>query len=264
MKKKHFLIIGGTHGIGKELVRSLEKHHHTLSVVGRQLPRKPQRGSTNTHYWHMDLSQKQNLTKTFTPILEQNGTISHLIFAQRYRGTEDDWEGEFRVSLTATKKMIEIASDYFDDTPEKSIVIINSLASFLIGLEQPLSYHVAKAGLVQLVRYFAVVLGSKGVRVNCVSPCTILKDESKQFYLTNRKLHALYQHIIPLGRMGTAHDISDIVLYLCSPASSFITGQNIIADGGLTLQSQEALARRLTSLSHTSVNKTERNKYGKK
>ena len=256
MRKKHFLIIGGTHGIGKELVRSLEKQRHKLSVVSRQLPIQPQGSRANVHYWQIDLSQKDNLTKTFTPILEQDGKISHLIFAQRYRGTDDNWEGEYAVSLTATKKIIECVSDYFDDTPERSIVIISSLSSTLISLEQPVSYHVGKAGLIALARYFAVILGPKGIRVNCVSPITILKDESKHVYLKNIKLHNLYKQIIPLGRMGTAKEIADIVEFLCSPASTFITGQNIIADGGLTLQSQEALARNLTSLVHPAIRKS--------
>lgn len=258
MREKHYLIIGGTRGIGKKLAQMLAKHHHRLSIVGRHLPTETQGLGSNVRHWQMDLFQEESFMKSFSQIIKDEGKISHLIFAQRYRGTDDDWEGEFRISLTATKKIIELAFDCFDDTPEKSIVIVNSISSFLVGLEQPVSYHVAKAGLSQLVRYFAVILGPRGVRINCVSPCTVLKDESKQFYLNNTKLNNLYKRIIPLGRMGTAKEISDIIEYLCSPASTFITGQTIIADGGLSLISQEALARDLASVSHPSVQKNKK------
>lgn len=245
MRKKHFLIIGGTRGIGKEIVKNLQIKNYTISVVGRTLPSPHNKSNKNVHYWSTDLSDEKNISKTIDAIRKKNGNISHLIFCQRYRGKEDDWNGELNVSLTATKTIIERTTHHFDDTDEKSIVIIDSLSGYLIGVEQPLSYHVGKAGLRQLARYYAVVLGPKGIRVNCISPCTILKAESKHFYLHNTKLMNLYKHIIPLGRMGTAKDISDIVEFLCSPSSSFITGQNIIADGGLSLLSQDTLARDL-------------------
>ena len=250
MKRKHYLVIGGTRGIGRIIAQSIGKKNHTLSVIGRRSPITTDRKRENVHYWLLDISQKKKLASHIHNIIEHNGKISHLIFCQRYRGANRDWDGELNVSLTATKKIIELVSDYFDDTLERSIVIISSIASSLVALEQPVSYHVAKAGLNHMVRYFAVVLGPKGIRVNSISPSTVLKDESKEYYIHNKKLQNLYKHIIPLGRMGTAQEISDIVMYLCSPTSSYITGQNIIADGGISLLSHEALARSLTSLTH--------------
>lgn len=242
MKKKHILVIGGTHGIGREVVLSLLNNGHTVSVVGRHIP---SYSHARVHYWTIDLSQTASLSRSILNIIAKDGKISHLIFCQRFRGEGDNWTGEFSVSLTATKIIIDTLIPYFDRTPERSIAIIASLASFLVGHEQPVGYHIGKAGLVHLMRYYAVVLGPKGIRVNCVSPCTILKDESKKFYLENTKLQKLYKQIIPLGRMGTAKEIANVLLFLCSRESSFITGQNIIADGGLALTSQERLARDL-------------------
>lgn len=248
MGEKHFLIIGGTGGIGRVIVHDFAKEHHILSVICRQVPTQTEPNNQNIHYWPTDVSREKNLIDTITRIVERSGNVSHLVFCQRYRDTKDDWQGEIAVSLTATKKIIEFVSDHFDNTFERSIVVINSVASTFIGLEQPISFHVAKAGLVQLVRYFAVVFGPKGIRANSISPSTVLKDTSRKYYLNNKKLQNLYRKIIPLGRMGTAQEISSIVAFLCSPMSSYITGQNIIADGGLSLQSQEGLARLLTNL----------------
>lgn len=249
------LIIGGTRGIGNTIAQSFARQGHVVSVIGRKKPTEAHQEYKNIHYWFTDVASEKHCIPTVTDIVKKNGRISHCIFCQRFRGAGDSWNGEVAVSLTATKKIIDAVSDCFDDSPEKSIVIITSLASIFMGLEQPLSYHVCKAGLLGLIRYYAVTLGPKGIRVNGVSPMTILKDESKQFYLTNRRLYALYKRIIPLGRMGTAEDIAGIVEFLCSSASAFITGQSIVADGGLSLQSQEALARNEAALAHPNYGK---------
>ena len=58
----------------------------------------------------------------------------------------------------------------------------------------------------------------------------------------------LYAKTVPLGRMATTQDIASVVEFLCGPGASFVTGQNIFVDGGVSLVSQEALARSLTSL----------------
>ena len=97
-------------------------------------------------------------------------------------------------------------------------------------------------------RYFAVNLGRKGIRVNSVTPFTFLKDESKDFYVNNHELMDLYKSIVPLGRMGTAEDSSNLIEFLCSPSAKFINGQNIYVDGGLSLVWPETLARQLKSI----------------
>lgn len=104
-----------------------------------------------------------------------------------------------------------------------------------------------------MVRYYAVTLGPRRIRVNSVSPGTVLKDESKDFYLKNEQLYNLYKGIIPLGRMGTAEEVANVVAFLCSSKASFITGQNIVVDGGLSLIWQETLARKVASLDHLRV-----------
>lgn len=244
---KHSLVIGGNRGIGRVIAMELAEAGHRVSVVGRS-PLAVNGPIPGVTAWTGDVSQFDTLQPVLEQIAETAGPPNHLIFCQRFRGQDDTWEGEINTSLTATRNVIEYLKDRFAPQADKSIVVISSIASNLIAEEQPLGYHVAKAGLDQLVRYYAVTLGKLGIRVNGVRPGTTLKPESQHFFLDNAPLHELYTSVIPLGRMGTAADIAQLVAFLCSRQSAFITGQLITVDGGASLLSQETLARKLKSL----------------
>lgn len=252
MNKKHVLIVGGTRGIGRSIVKAFAKDS-VVSVIGRRPAQTADKDMPNIHYWIVDLSDSKRLKKILKEIISRNGKLSSLIFFQRYRGEEDVWEGEIAVSLTATKNIIEFLSDEFDSVHERSIVIASSLASYYIAKEQPVSYHVAKAGLNQMARFFALTLAPKGIRVNCVVYGAVLKEESKDFWLEHIELHQLYKDITPLGRMATAKDIVNVVLFLCSDKAAFMTGQSLVIDGGISLQSHETLSRELSLLKDLNI-----------
>ncbi len=242
--KKHALIIGGTRGTGRVLTKLLSEEDYAVSVIGRREPQEKDLDVKNVAYWIGDLTDREFRDKAFQDILNKNGLLNSLIFLQRYRGKEDKWRGELETSLTATIEIIESLADKFANG-DNSIVLISSNASNYIISDQPLGYHVAKSALVQMARFYAASLGPRGIRVNAVSPNTILKEESSSFYLQNEKLQALYKKIIPLGRMCTSSDVANVISFLCSEKASFITGQNIVVDGGASLSTQESIARRV-------------------
>lgn len=246
MRRKHSLIIGGTRGIGRALVRALAGKGRNVSVIGKHAPEKKDLKMPRVHYWTTNLLSQKNIEKVLTRIISRNGKLDNVVFFQRYRGTGDKWKNDIGISLTATKHIIEHLIDKFDVQGERSIAIVSSLLSRYVGSEQPVSYHVVKAALEQMARFYAVSLGHQMIRVNGVSLGTILKEESQNFYIKNKKLYDFYKAIIPLGRMGTSKNIADVIMFLCSNKASFITGQTIIVDGGVSLQSQESLARQLT------------------
>ena len=217
-------------------------------MIGRQTLVRSSGKPKNVYCWSVDLSDHGRLLSALSEIVAKNGEINNLVFLQRYRDGGDVWGGELDISLTATKMVIENLADRFDRRTGSSIVIFSSNAAWFVAEEQPVGYHVAKAALVQMARYYALALGPKQIRVNCITPGTVLKEESKEFYLRNTPLQNLYRQITPLGRMGTAEEIADAVAFLCSSKASFITGQNIVVDGGISLQWQEGLARKLTKL----------------
>lgn len=245
MKSKiHTVVVGGTRGIGREVVRHFIRAGHLVSVLGRRVS---QEVGASSHV--VDLADRGALLASLTDALKQNGQLTNLVLLQRFRGEGDAWQGELDVSLTATKTIVERLAGEFvrrKKVSHNSIVIVGSNASRLIAGEQSVGYHAAKAALRQMARYYACSLAPLGLRVNCVTPGIVLKDEARKFYRENKALHALYCRVTPLGRMGSPRDISDAIGFLCSPGAAFITGQEIIVDGGLSLLWQGSLANELT------------------
>jgi NAD(P)-dependent dehydrogenase (short-subunit alcohol dehydrogenase family) len=244
----HSLVVGGTRGLGREVARTLAGQGHQVSVIGRREPAEADRTVSGVKHWIADLLDGDATFHTVQSAIEERGPLNYLVFCQRYRGKDDDWAGEIQVTLTATRRLVEGLVPSFVAEGDKGIVMVSSVFGEWVGEGQPLSYHLGKAGMNHMARFYAVNLGRKGIRVNAVTPFTFLKEESKDFYLENKELHGLYQEITPLGRMGTARDSASAIAFLCSPAASFITGQNLYVDGGLSLVWPETLARKLKSI----------------
>lgn len=240
--RPHLLIVGGTKGIGRVLVEGLASTHF-VSVIGRR--ETAMQG--DAWLWRTDVTDSAALQRTLPEIEAQHGSVSAMILSQRYRGDGDEWIGEFATSLSATKQLLEWAADHLEDRGHgKAVVILTSTAASFIEEEQPASYHVAKAALTQMMRYYAVTLGPRQIRVNAVAPGLTIKDEAREFYYQHPQLEALYRDSTPLGRLGTAKDIAHLMQFLISDKAMYITGQTIVLDGGISLRSHWALARRVT------------------
>jgi len=152
----------------------------------------------------------------------------------------DEWSRQISVGLTgaflccqvfgsgmAARKsgtVINVASDLSVIAPDQRIYRVEGIAEGSQPVK-PVSYSVIKTGLVGLTRYLAAYWASAGVRVNAISPAGVYHKQSPDFVsrLTN---------LIPLGRMADADEYRAAIQFLASPASSYMTGHNLVIDGG--------------------------------
>lgn len=228
------LIVGGTRGIGSVVKQMFLDRGDRVYTASRSV-------DSESNHFTIRLPDISELDKNIKP--------NYLVFTHRYRGT--DWDDDFDVTVKSIDVVINALVDGFQS--EASIVIMGSNAGQFVVDEQSASYHATRAALEGLVRYYAVKLGSLGIRCNCVLPNSVIKPENKDFFSKDNEVRKMINKITPLGRMGSAEDVAKLVEFLCSPSSKYITGQSIDIDGGLSVRGQESIARQLTELKHPNL-----------
>ena len=146
----------------------------------------------------------------------------------------DDWARILDVNLTATFNLAKFTIPYLRKSTPGSIVMISSQIG-LVGHRNAAAYAASKSAINGLARSMALELAGANIRVNAIAPGPIATDMTAETRANKDRSSALLQGI-PLGRFGEAKEIANLAAFLISDASSFITGQVVVADGGFTAQ----------------------------
>ena len=212
------VVTGGANGIGKAIAESFERHGAKVCVID----------IADNPYFIGDIGKKDTLEAFAQKVLNECGHVDFLInnAPPLMRGIDKcSWE-EFNcaltVGVTAPFYLTKLFAPHF--APGASVVNVSSSRDRM-SQRQTESYTAAKGGISALTHALAVSLAGK-VRVNSISPGWI--DTAYAVY----EGPDAYQQ--PAGRVGNPMDIANMVLYLCSDAAGFITGENIAIDGGMT------------------------------
>lgn len=146
---------------------------------------------------------------------------------------ESEWDAETDVNLKAVWLCLKYQIPAMLETGGGAIVNMASMGGAVVGVPGLTSYNAAKAGVFGLTKSAALEFAQQGIRINAVSPGLIDTE-----ILDNVSEEVLQQMIdtIPLKRAGTAEEIANAVVWLCSDGASYIMGQNLIIDGGFTVQ----------------------------
>ncbi len=214
------VVTGGARGIGLCIADQLRTAGARVCVIDL----------LENDYFVGDLASKEALEKFADKVVADCGRVDFIInnAAPASRGlslcTYEDFEYAQRVGVTAPFYLVKLLAPYLN--PGASIVNISSSRDRMSHPETE-SYTAAKGGIAALTHALAVTLAGKA-RVNSVSPGWI--DTA---YTVYEGPDAIQQ---PAGRVGNPLDVANMVLYLCSDMSGFITGENICIDGGMTRQ----------------------------
>ena len=219
-KDKVVIVTGGAQGIGKCICERFKQAGAKVCVID----------ILENDYFVGDLANKDTLELFAQKVIADFGHVDYLInnAAPKFCGISsasyEDFEYALKVGVTAPFYLTKLFLPYFD----KGASIVN-MSSSRDRMSQPESetYTASKGGIASLTHALAVSLSNK-VRVNSISPGWIDTD-----YKVYEGPDAIQQ---PVGRVGNPDDIANMVLYLCSDMASFITGENICIDGGMTKQ----------------------------
>jgi NAD(P)-dependent dehydrogenase (short-subunit alcohol dehydrogenase family) len=157
--------------------------------------------------------------------------------------TEDYWNegidaclnGTFLCSQVVSNKMLEngggvilnISSDLGVIAPDQRLYLKEGLEDDQQNVK-PITYSAAKWAVVGMTKYLSVYFAKRGIRVNCLSPTGVFNNHPEDFV---KKL----SNIIPMGRMADIDEYKGAIVFLCSDASSYMTGENLVIDGGKTV-----------------------------
>jgi 3-oxoacyl-(acyl-carrier-protein) reductase len=148
------------------------------------------------------------------------------------RMTEEQWDLVLDINLKGTFFGCAAAAKAMMKARAGVIVNIASITGLLGNVGQA-NYAASKAGVIALTRTLAKELASRNIRVNAVAPGFIETEMTRDM---TDKAKAAFLEYVPMGRGGRPEEIAEVVGFLCAPASSYITGECITVDGGLTIQ----------------------------
>ena len=151
--------------------------------------------------------------------------------------SDESWDRLISIHLGGAFRCSRAAFPALSATGAGSIVSVSSIAG-RTGFSIRASYCAAKAGIEGLTRALAVEWAKRGVRVNAVAPGhvrTPMLDYSLQIGSVTEETVAARTQRIPMGRYAEASEIASVILFLCSPAASYVTGETIWVDGAITV-----------------------------
>lgn len=196
----------------------------------------------------IDIGDRQSVSECFAKIADATGKIDVLVnnaYSGRRKSfeevTEEDWAATIDTGLTGYLRCMQAALPYLQKSKKGNVINIASMYGMVAPYVElyegndflnPPAYGAAKAAVIQLTRYSAVHLAKYGLRVNSLSPGPFPSPTVQQDQVFIERLKSKS----PLGRTGQPHELKGAVAYLASDASSFVTGQNLVVDGGWTAQ----------------------------
>lgn len=238
--KEVAIVTGASSGIGKAIAKAYAKAGKTVVVAdineeaGRHTITEIEKGGGSGIFILIDIRDPKQITNLMEQTIDQLGKINFLInnagvsrFQSIFDITVEEWDDVINTNLRGTFLCAKEAAKYMRNNKQGgSIVNIASTRAFMSEKDSE-AYAATKGGISALTHALAISLQEEFITVNAISPGWI---ETGDYNMLSDIDHA--QH--PSKRVGTPEDIARICLFLTNPENNFITGENIVVDGGMT------------------------------
>jgi NAD(P)-dependent dehydrogenase (short-subunit alcohol dehydrogenase family) len=245
---KSAIVTGGANGIGRVIVNQLASEGWQVGILDLNVAdvERDEKLPKNCVAISADVSDVNSIEKAIkqfgsTPdLLVNNAGIVR--FGPLLTLAQSEFEAVVRVNLIGTFTVSrQVAALMIADDKPGNIISITSMNGVVPGPNSG-AYTSTKAGVALLTKQMALEWGPNGIRVNSIAPGLIDAGMSNAVH-ADLEIREAREKRIPLRRLGTAQDIANLVSFLASEQSSYITGENILVDGGVTMSILSTLPR---------------------
>jgi NAD(P)-dependent dehydrogenase (short-subunit alcohol dehydrogenase family) len=244
---KSALVTGAGRGIGKVLAKALAEagcnvalmglHKENLDKTANEL----EKTGVKIITLEADVSKKDDVVNAFACIKEEfggldiavnNAGVSMQVPAEEMQ--EKDWDSIIDINMKGVFFCCQEAAKIMIPQKHGSIINTGSISGSAVNVPQKQGvYNTSKAGVVMLSKSLAVEWAPYGIRVNSISPGYIKTEMTLE---TMSALFPQWEALTPMGRLGEAEELRGALIYLASDASSYMTGHDLIVDGGYTIR----------------------------
>lgn len=263
LKDKNIIVTGGLGYLGRECVRGLAEFGANIVIVDLYEEHAKKFAEEITNEYNVaaigigcDVSLESDVQTMVQQTIQQLGKIDVLFnnaaskskdlnafFSSFEDYSLDEWRNVMSVNLDGMFLVAKHTSAEMKKNQEGGSIIQTSSIYGVVGpdhriyrnslflgreINSPAVYSASKAGVIGLSTYLSTYLAKDKIRVNTISPGGLETGQNEQFIQN-------YSNRVPLGRMGTVEEMVGAVIFMASDASTYMTGQNIILDGGLTV-----------------------------
>ena len=245
LKGRIALVTGGTTGLGFGAAKRLIEHGATVYITGRRqnvLDEAVTNLGNSARALGADVSSKEDMLRAAATIKAEQGHLD-ILFANAGGGhatpleelTEDQIDSELSINV---KGVVLTMQSMLDVLRDGSSVVLNASITADMGLPGFAVYAATKAAVRSLARSWTTDLKGRDIRVNTISPGVVpTEGYSNEQKMSDNDIASYAERVsaeIPAGRVGTAADIADALIFLVSDSSTYIRGIDMIVDGGMT------------------------------
>ncbi len=244
LEGKVALITGSARGIGKAISLRLASEGARIAVVDIRLEDAQKTADEfkaagiDARAYAADVSKSADAQATVAAVVQDFGRLDILVNnagitkdTLLLRMTEAQWDAVLAVNLKGTFNFTQAAVKVMMRQRSGKIVNIASVVGRMGNIGQA-NYSASKAGVIALAKTTAKEFASRNIQVNAVAPGYIITDMTAQL---SQEVKDTFMRIVPAGKGGTPEDVANVVYFLCSPDSDYVTGQVINVDGGLLM-----------------------------
>lgn len=245
---KVVLVTGGSAGIGRATAEAFAREGAKVVIAARreqegvEAVRAIREAGGTASFVRVDVASEADVKAMIRHVIERHGRLDVVFNNAGVEGRiapigtleAADFDATFSVNVKGTWLVIKHALPHLVET--RGAIVNNSSVAADLGMAGTTIYAASKGAITTLTRTAAIELIGAGVRVNAVSPGPIETEMGARFFGSLDNMRGFAKTAVPAGRPGASEDIAQAVLYLASPAASFVVGQTLTVDGGMLSQ----------------------------